>query len=108
MVKQFLFGFASVALAVASAATSYSVKFFDPVVINGSKLQPGEYKVEVDGNTATIRQGKTIAQAPVKVETSDEKYRTNVVRMDGPAVEEIHLGGTHTKLVFEKNGDATK
>jgi len=108
VVKQLLFGFATLALAVASAASSYNVTFYDPVVINGSKLQPGSYRVEYNENTATIKQGKTVMQAPVKVETGDQKFRANVVRMDGPAVQEIRLGGTNTKLVFEKTGDATK
>jgi hypothetical protein len=108
VVKRLLFGFATVALAVASAAPSYSVTFYDPVVINGSKLQPGNYKVEYHDNTATITQGKTVMQAPVKVETGDQKFRANTVRMDGTAVQEIRLGGTNTKLVFEQNGDATK
>lgn len=107
MVKQLLFGFASVALAVASAATSYNVTFYDSVMINGAKLQPGSYKVEVNENTATIKQGKNVIQAPVKVENSDEKFRTNVLRIEKSEVQEIRLGGTHTKLVFEKTGVAT-
>lgn len=107
MVKQILFGFASVALAVASAATSYNVTFYDSVVINGTKLKPGEYKVEYNDNTATIKQGKSVIQAPVKVENTSQKNASNVLRMDGSDVQEIRLGGTHTKLVFEKTGVAT-
>lgn len=107
MVKKILFGFASVALAVASAATSYNVTFFDSVVINGTKLKAGDYKVEVNQNTATIKQGKNVVQAPVKVESTAEKIPANVLRMEGSDVQEIRLGGTHTKLVFEKAGVAT-
>ncbi len=107
MVNKLLFGFASVALAVASAATSYNVTFYDPVVINGAKLQPGNYKVEFNESTATIKQGKSVVQAPVKVESSEQKFRTNTMRIEGSEVQEIRLGGTHTKLVFEKTGVAT-
>ncbi len=38
MVNKMLFGFASIALTIASAATGYNVKFFDAVTINGAKL----------------------------------------------------------------------
>jgi hypothetical protein len=107
VVKKILFGFASVALAVASAATSYNVTFFDAVVINGAKLQPGSYKVEFNENTATIKQGKNVIQAPIKVESTAEKIPSNVLRIEGSEVQEIRLGGTHTRLVFEKTGVAT-
>ena len=101
MVNKILFGFASIALTIASAATGYNVKFFDAVTINGAKLQPGEYRVELNGGTAVIKRGKTVTEAPVKVENSDQKFDSNTVRMDGDRVSEIRLGGTHTKLVFE-------
>jgi hypothetical protein len=104
VVNKMLFGFASVAVMVASAASGYNVKFFDTVMINGAKLQPGEYRVEVNGNTAVIKHGKTVTEAPVKVENSDEKFQNNTVRLDGDRVSEIRLGGTHTRLVFEQAG----
>jgi hypothetical protein len=107
VVNKLLLGVASVALAVASAANTYNVTFYDSVVINGAKLQAGNYKVEVNENTATIKQGKSVIQAPVKVETTAEKFHTNVLRMEGSDVQEIRLGGTHTKLVFDKTGIAT-
>jgi len=108
VVKKVLFGFASVALTVASAANTYNVKFWDPVTINGAKLQPGDYRVEVNGSTAVIKNGKKLAEVPVKVENVDEKYRTNTLRMDGDRVAEIRIGGTHTKLVFEPATESTK
>jgi len=107
VVKKLLFGFASVALVVASAANSYEVTFHDSVMINGAKVKAGDYKVEFSGNTATIKQGKNVITAPVKVENVDEKYRNNALRIEGSDLQEIRLGGTHTKLVFEKSGVAT-
>ena len=68
MVKNILLGFASIALAVASAANSYHVTFYQPVMIHGSELKPGDYKLELKGNTAIIKQGKTQTEAPVTVE----------------------------------------
>ena len=107
MIKTFVFGFAFAALAVMSAANRYTVTFYDPVVVNGTSLKPGDYNLEIKDNTAIIKQGKITAQAPVKLENDDKKFTTNTVRITGKQVEEIRLGGTHTRVVFEKTGVAT-
>ena len=111
MVKKIVAGFVFGALAIASAATSYNVTFYEPVSVNGAKLKAGSYKVEVNGTTAVIKQGKTVAESPVKVETESEKFSTNSVRLNGAegarVLSEIRIGGTRTRLVFEKTGDAT-
>jgi hypothetical protein len=107
MVNKLIFGFASLALAVASAATSYRVTFYEPVVVSGSTLKPGDYKVEIQGGTAVIKQGKTVTEAPVKIENDGQKFSNNSVRMDGDRLSEIRVGGTHTRLVFENRGIAT-
>jgi len=107
VVKKSILAFATFALAVASAASTYTVTFFQPVVINGQNLKPGDYKVQLDGDKVSIKQGKSVTEAPVKVENSDNKFVTTSVRLNGSQVEEIRLGGTHTRLVFEKTGTGT-
>jgi hypothetical protein len=107
VVKKSILVFATVALAVASAANSYSVTFFQPVVVSGQTLKAGDYKVEFTDNKATIRQGKAVTEASIKVESNADKYSTTSVRLNGTQVEEIRLGGTHTRLVFEKTGAGT-
>jgi hypothetical protein len=107
VVKKSILAFATLALAVASAASSYSVTFFQPVVVNGQTLKAGDYKVQYSDNKATIHQGKKVTEVPVKVETSGDKYSATSVRLNGSQVEEIRLGGTNTKLVFEKSGAGT-
>jgi hypothetical protein len=107
MVKNVLLGFASVALAVASAA-SYNVTFYQPVMINGAQLKPGDYKLELkDNSMAVLKQGKSVTEVPVKVESDSQKFSRNAVRMDGEKLQEIRLGGTSTRVVFEKSGNAT-
>jgi hypothetical protein len=102
--KRVMFGFAVMALAVASAADTYRVTLFQPSVVGGKELKPGEYKVTVKDNKATIGQGKNAVEAPVKVEATDSKFGTTSVRYetaDGKyKVQEIRLGNTKTKLVF--------
>lgn len=107
MIKKFVLGMGVFALAILSAANSYNVTFYDPVVINGTTLKAGDYTLEIKENTAIIRQGKVMAQASVKIENNDKKFATNTVRVSGTQLEEIKLGGTHTRLVFEKTGTAT-
>jgi hypothetical protein len=107
MVKTFLLGFASIALAVASAASSYNVTFYQPVMVNGSELKPGDYKLELKDKTAVLKQGKTEAEAPVKIENDAQKYQRTAVRLNGMQVEEIRIGGTSTRIVFDKTSNAT-
>ena len=95
--------FLTVAMMVASAA-SYNVTFFQPSTVAGKELKAGEYKVTVDGDKAIISMGKQKVEAPVKVETADSKFSSTSVRYTTEAgkmkVQEIRLGGTNQKVVF--------
>lgn len=96
--------FATAGLAAAGAAT-YRVTLYQPSVIDGKELKPGDYKVEVNEHAAIIQQGKTSIEAAVKSETTDKKFGSTSVKYNVSGgknnVEEIRLGGTKTKLVFE-------
>ncbi|MBX9603130.1 MAG: hypothetical protein K2X35_19150 [Bryobacteraceae bacterium] len=92
--------------AISFAATSHNVTLFQPSVVNGQELAPGQYKVVVDNNKAVFSSaGKQKLEAPVKVETADEKFSSTSVRYqngDGKyRVREIRVGGSKTRLVFE-------
>ena len=106
MLRKVLLSFAVVALAAVASAKSYTVNLFEPAVIGGTELKAGEYKVEVIDQKAVVRNGKLHGEFPVKVETSDSKYSTTSVRFsngDGKLhIQEIHLGGTTTRLVFSE------
>jgi hypothetical protein len=107
MVKNILLGLASIALAVAIAASSYNVTFYQPVMINGSELKAGDYKLELKDKTAVIKQGKTVTEAPVTIQNDNQKYPRTAVRLNGMQVEEIRIGGTSTRVVFDKTSNAT-
>lgn len=107
MVKNILFGFASLALAVASAATSYNVTFYQPVMVNGAELKPGDYKLELKDKTAVLKQGKNETEAPVRIENESQKFQRTAVRLNGMQVQEIRIGGTTTRVVFDKGSNAT-
>jgi hypothetical protein len=103
MQGKLLFVFAIAGLVIASAK-SYSVDLFQPSQLGGMQLTPGHYTVEVVDQKAVLRGGKVKCEAPVKVEDADRKFNTTSVRFDNAdgkmRIQEIHIGGSKTKLVF--------
>ena len=102
--KKTLFVFTTLALAIASAASTYKVTLFQPSLINGSELKPGDYKVALKDNEVVVKGEKNVVEADVKVENATEKFSSTSVRYtnaDGKyKVQEIRLGGTTSKIVF--------
>jgi hypothetical protein len=102
--RKFAFSFALMAMAVASAADTYRITLFQPSIVAGTELKPGEYKVTVTDNKAVIAAGKKSVETSVKVESGDSKFSSTTVRYltaDGKyKVQEIRLGNTNKKLVF--------
>ena len=82
-------------LAIAGART-YTVSLLRRRRSAGTELKPGEYKVEVNDQKATIRQGKVQSESPVKVEENDVKFDTTTVRYSNSGgksrIQEIRLG----------------
>ena len=106
MTKRILTVFAVLGLAALASAKSYSLRLFEPSVIGGMELKPGEYTLELQDQKVVIHHGKKSCEATVKVETADTKYSSTSVRYsngDGKYhVQEIHLGGTNMKLVVSE------
>ena len=106
-IAKFALSFATLALAVASAkGPVYKFTLLQATVVAGSEIKAGDYKVEVNGDKATIMAGKTVVEAPVKVETGTEKFGLTSVECsttEGKNVlDDIRVGGTKTTLVFKK------
>ena len=111
MIRKVALLFVVAGLAIASSR-SYTVTLYEKAMFGGAELQPGAYKVEVNDQKVTIRQGKVQNESPVKVEENAVKYDTTTVRYgkaDGKTkIEEIRIGGTKTKLVFDSQGAASQ
>lgn len=104
MLRKVLPFFLVAGLAVASAR-SYTVSLFEPAMVGTTELKPGDYKIEVNDQTAVIRQGKVRTESQVKVEEGDTRFDKTVVRYvnnaDGKVrIQEIRIGGTKTRLLF--------
>jgi len=104
MFKKLVVSFALAGAAIVSAAT-HRVTLFEESVVNGTALKPGDYKLVVEGDKATLSRGKQSVQAPVSIQKGDAKFASTSVRYnvgDGKQrVQEIRLGGTDTKVVFD-------
>lgn len=91
------------ALAVASAK-SYGVELYRKAMLGNTELAAGDYQVQVADQKAVLIKGKLRVESPVTVATADHKYTgTSVVvsvNNGKEQIQEIHLGGTNTKLVF--------
>src|SRR5437660_3711351 len=104
-ISRMMLTFGTLALAVASAADTYRVSLQETTMLAGKQIRPGDYRIEVNGGRAVIKDGKKdVAESAVKVETGNEKFRATTVRYqngDGKYhLQEIRLGGTNTTLVF--------
>jgi hypothetical protein len=105
--KLFRFVLSFAPLAILSAGTpSYKVTLTETAVIGNSVMKAGDYKIVVAGDKATLTSGKTTVEVPVKVETGDKKFAYTSIECRQDAgknlLEDIHVGGTSTTLVFKR------
>jgi len=104
--KKVVIAFATVALAVASAASkNYNVTISQQASINGTQIKPGDYKAQIEGDKFILKSGKkTVVEAPAKVEQADHKFQSTQVNIENansqPKISEIRIGGTNTRIVF--------
>ena len=91
----------TVALAVASAASSYSVTVINPTMVGTSELKPGVYKLQVEGDKAVFTKGKSVVEAAVTVENNDKKFSDTALSIQDSKLKEIHVGGTTMKVMFK-------
>ena len=104
MTKRLLLLLSVISLAVASAANGYKVNFYQPTTVNGTTFNAGEAKLELTENKAVLHQGKTSAEATVKVEANKQKYvYTTIGYKDGTdhQIKDICVAGTTTHIFFE-------
>jgi hypothetical protein len=101
-------GLATLALGVASAASSYTVKLYDPMWAGSTELKAGEYTVEMQGDKAVFKSGKKVFEVPATLGTSDSKFKaTSLTSMD-KKIQEIDLGGTKSRIVIGTAAPAAK
>jgi hypothetical protein len=102
--KKLLLIVVTLALGIASAASTYHFTLQEPANFNGTSLQPGDYKIQLAGDKATLKVGKNVVEAPAKLETAERKYATTTISFNstgpGKSITEIHVGGTKTRIII--------
>lgn len=92
-----------------------TLTFSDPVQVNGTTLQPGDYKVTFDDNAPTtqltFKKGKKdVASTQVQVKPAPSKAYTTSVEYNGEGssrkIQQIQFGGTNQLLVVSENGSS--
>jgi hypothetical protein len=97
----------------AARNNAHSVEISDAVQIGGTKLKPGNYKVEWQGTGPTVQvsfqqNGKTVAMVPGTLKTDDDQVIQDaiVTEATGPGtstLKEIDFGHQKEALVFDQD-----
>src|ERR1700685_2663676 len=106
--SKLILAFGIFALAVASAATNYTVTLLTPTWVGQTLLKPGDYKVSVEGDKAVFKDGKsTVVESPAVVQQNAKKYSLTSLDTAGVKLQEIHVGGTTVRIVLKDSGNST-
>jgi hypothetical protein len=85
---------------------SYDIILNSPAKAGATELQPGSYKLKVEGSQVVFSRDGKEWMAPVKVGTADHKFAATTVESsqqgDMDNIKAIDLGGSTTQLQFEQ------
>jgi hypothetical protein len=104
LVKKAIAVMLALGISAAYAGSSYQLTLYKATTINGTQLKPGSVKLDLQGDKAVIKQGKTSVESNVTVQNGERKFDASSVTYNADAtdqVQEIRLGGTTTKLLFD-------
>jgi hypothetical protein len=91
-------------MVVAAASNTYRVHIYQDSVINGKSIKAGDYKVALENNMAVLKQGKQTVEVPAHAESAPSKFASTEIEYSNNALQEIHIGGSRTKIVFSGAG----
>lgn len=102
MKKTLLLSFVAVGSMAFAAGHTFHVNLDQDSVVEGKTLRAGEYKLSMENGNAVLRRGKESIEVPAKEETAPNKFvSTELDYRGGANLEEVDLGGTHTRIVFD-------
>ncbi len=67
-----------------------------------TQLKAGDYKVQVEGNQATFKQGKQAIQVPASMEKNAGKTSQTILETSGTNLQAIDIGGTTMKIASSR------
>ena len=108
--KTTLLTLAALTMGAVGQAATYHVTLLKPTVVAGQELKPGDYKIQVNNDTAVLTRGKQSVEIKVKTEESNKKFDSTLIKyqLDGDKykLREIGIGGSKTRLVLHEDGTA--
>jgi hypothetical protein len=88
-----------------------SVDIPDAVQVGGTQLEPGHYKLQIQGSgpdvqVTFLQNGKTVATVPGKLKTNDNEVTQDSIVTDTAkkTLDEIHFRRDKESLVFQQSG----
>lgn len=103
MKKVMLIGL-TLTMMVFAASKTFHVTFDNNAWIGTSEVKAGNYKIQVEGDKAILKSGKTVIEVPAKLENAEHRFQTNAVVINTATnkqkVDEIQIGGTNERIVF--------
>jgi hypothetical protein len=100
MLNKFITTFAVAGAITAFAASSYKVNILEDTVVEGKQVKAGDYKISVENNMAVFKHGKDSIEVPAHTEQAPAKFSSTSVKYVDKSINEIHVGGSTTKIVF--------
>jgi hypothetical protein len=85
-----------------AASNTFKVDIYQDSIVEGKTLKAGSYKIVLENGNAVIKQGKQTIEIPAREENeADKVVSTELVYRDQTNLQQIRVGGTHTRIVFE-------
>ena len=101
MLSTVLLSFAIAGVMVANAATKgYHIHIAQDSVVEGKSIKAGDYTIEMQNNTAVIKQGKRLIEVPAHTESVTDKSPLTALEYTGSTLQAIRVGGSRTRIAF--------
>lgn len=101
MIRNLLLAFIVVGITAATAASNkYHVHIFQDLMVDGKIIKAGEYTIEMQNNTAVMKEGRQTIEVPAHTESATNKVNSTTLTSTDNKLEEIQIGGSRTKIVF--------
>jgi hypothetical protein len=90
---------ATLTLGIAHAA-EYDIRVITDVSVGKTHLKAGGYTVEMKGDKAVFKSGKTTVEVPASVEKNGEPFASTTLLSQHSQLQEIDIAGTQDRIVF--------
>jgi hypothetical protein len=89
---------------VSAATKSHQVTLYQPTVVAGTELKPGDYQLKLDNGKIVLKKGKVSVESPAKIEDVSSEFGSTAVRFETVGgkyhIREIRIGKTSTKVTL--------